>query len=190
MKTESTEYLIRNLVSMTDFVLIRSNEPALKDCPAEIRTIHRYAEFLQQPLKLEMFVPIDSDGFFCEEPNHKDFLEADDFVNNGFFLELNDYEKALNKILFKGFSVLPINPYQDTNFENLIGHIVPLTNGEVMLPFIDNANMTIGDFIVMFNLLETITVEKKPLTGKEDLKHGVIILTDTALKQIFGHAGY
>ncbi|MPT36729.1 MAG: hypothetical protein E2604_16995 [Flavobacterium sp.] len=63
MKTENTSYPITHLIPMTDFVLLRSKEPVLKDCPGEIRIIHRYAEFLKQPLKLEMFIPDDEFGF-------------------------------------------------------------------------------------------------------------------------------
>ncbi|MPT36728.1 MAG: hypothetical protein E2604_16990 [Flavobacterium sp.] len=57
MKTENTEYPIQNLVSMTDFVL---NE---KVKLLHFKVMTRYAEFLKQPLKIEMFIPDDEFGF-------------------------------------------------------------------------------------------------------------------------------
>ena len=54
---------------LEELVLSRSKEPLLKDCPTEIRTIHRYAEFLKQPLQLEMFIPVNGE----EKVLFKDF---------------------------------------------------------------------------------------------------------------------
>ena len=70
---------------MTDFVLEQSEE-APKDKNLHktnwslefekySKLIIRYAEFLKQPLKLEMFIPCDENGNVLEEPNQSDFDE-------------------------------------------------------------------------------------------------------------------
>ena len=68
------------LIKMSDFVL----EKNILD-EKEIKQIINYANFLKQNLKLEMFVPCDDDGNILEE--------------------INIYEKAKEKVLFKGFSM-------------------------------------------------------------------------------------
>ena len=54
------------LISMTDYVLLQhaesSNQNEFED------KCFKYATFLKQPLKLEMFVPCDEDGNVLEKP--------------------------------------------------------------------------------------------------------------------------
>ena len=52
------------LISMTDFVLYCSKNVGH---PRTINSIISYAEFLKQPLKLEMFVACDENGNILEE---------------------------------------------------------------------------------------------------------------------------
>jgi hypothetical protein len=54
------------LISMTDFVLEQVN-PKNTDSQFCEKIIY-YANFLKQPLKLEMFVPCDEDSNVLEEP--------------------------------------------------------------------------------------------------------------------------
>lgn len=54
------------LISMTDYVLCNSNYNKVKN----------YAHFLQQPLKLEMFVPCDDEGNVMIESFSKKYQEA------------------------------------------------------------------------------------------------------------------
>ena len=89
------------LKKMTDFVLeqaklygIDSNELALNS--------YNYANFLKQPLKLEMFVPCDEDGNVLEEPSKKIYLASISYaqlINS----DLVQYQQAKEKVLFEGF---------------------------------------------------------------------------------------
>lgn len=73
------------LISMTDFV---SNYTETGCLLKEINKIRNYANFLKQPLKLEMFVPcVNGEPF-----NHS---------KHG---NVEQYEKAKEKVLFEGFS--------------------------------------------------------------------------------------
>ena len=86
------------LIKMSDFVL----EKNILD-EKEIKQIINYANFLQQPLKLEMFVPCDDDGNTLEDPKpiHTYGLEVDDYEYDD--LEVENYEKAKEKVLFEDF---------------------------------------------------------------------------------------
>lgn len=94
---------------MQDFVLEQTNkitnEWSEDDQIRLLDKISNYANFLKQPLKLEMFVPYDKDGEFLEKPIKENFTDETGFVNNAFFIETNDYLKAQEKVLFKGFYV-------------------------------------------------------------------------------------
>ena len=58
------------LVPMTDFVLEQLNEQnsITKPMREVFNSLEKYATFLRQPLKLEMFVPCDEEGNVLEEP--------------------------------------------------------------------------------------------------------------------------
>lgn len=83
------------LLPMIDFVLEQQHENPLKfgDYPDMIRCIFKYAKFLKQPLKLEMFVnPI-------PEPE----LQGDEF-NAGYDENwVVEYQEAQEKVLFEGW---------------------------------------------------------------------------------------
>lgn len=71
------------LISMTDFVLNKK---------ASHTQIVKYAKFLKQPLKLEMFVP-------CDEKNEP----LDGFIHNINLTTMSEeWNKAKEKVLFEG----------------------------------------------------------------------------------------
>ena len=85
------------LIRMTDFVLNLDNEDLNEQ---KIQSIFDYANFLKQPLKLEMFVPCDDDGNVLEYPDSIG-------VGNDFYYKraFDQYEQAKEKVLFEGFEV-------------------------------------------------------------------------------------
>ena len=96
------------LIPMIDFVL----EQGMKSKKVDdigydsdlFKEICSYAEFLKQPLKLEMFVPCDEDENVLEEKfveNYKtDFGLYSDFENYN-----RKYYKAKEKVLFKNYEL-------------------------------------------------------------------------------------
>jgi hypothetical protein len=101
---------MKNLITMTDFVLQRVNTPLAGQQVASVRhnelekyrQIFKYANFLDKPLKLEMFVLCDEEGnildkdFFCSEK----CTDCDcEYV----------YQKAKEKVIFEGFELCPNN---------------------------------------------------------------------------------
>lgn len=85
------------LMSMTDFVL--ESAMVQKNRRDKYDDLYDYANFLKQPLKLEMFIPCDEEGnVLSEEPKY-------DPANEQYFLnEFYLYEQTKEKILFKGFA--------------------------------------------------------------------------------------
>ena len=81
------------LVSMVDYVFLCRKDES-KDNIRSFWACEKYANFLKQPLKLEMFVPCDDEGNVLLEP------VTGNFGNK----EMNEqYQKAQEKVLFKGF---------------------------------------------------------------------------------------
>ena len=95
---------------MTDFVLEQLNEQNSRTKPMRevFNSLEKYAKFLKQPLKLEMFVPCDEDGNILKEPKRwEDYLQyPDSFDGNKEWGELYDYKQAKEKVLFDGFKVI------------------------------------------------------------------------------------
>ena len=102
---------MKKLIPMTDFVLKRVNTPLAGQQVSSVRhhelekyrQIFKYANFLNQPLKLEMFVPCDEDGNIIQEPKKENYTDSTGFVNNAYFIETNDCQKAKEKVIFEGF---------------------------------------------------------------------------------------
>lgn len=86
------------LISMTDFVLEQLNEENSRTRPIRsvLNALEGYANFLKQPLKLEMFVPCDEEG---EILNYNEILES---VKEG-TETWGIWETAKEKVLFEGF---------------------------------------------------------------------------------------
>jgi hypothetical protein len=84
------------LIKMTDFVLEQDDDDLTEQ---KIESIFNYANFLKQPLKLEMFVPcVDNEliierhyQYFDNEKEHENYIK--------------EIEEAKEKVLFEGFKV-------------------------------------------------------------------------------------
>lgn len=91
------------LISMTDFVLQENKggqqiNSITSQLHQELRRIKKYANFLKQPLKLEMFVPCDVDG---NPFNRKEILgQVMDGTNSW-----SEYEQAEERVLFEDFEI-------------------------------------------------------------------------------------
>jgi hypothetical protein len=83
---------------MTDFVLEQSVR--IMNCEITHLESHEeivnYAKFLKQPLKLEMFVPLDEDGNVLTQCEEICAFECD---------KIKNYRKAKEKVLFEGFEI-------------------------------------------------------------------------------------
>ena len=97
------------LIPMTDFVLeqIKNFNAVVYDDleTASINLIERienYANFLKQPLKLEMFVPLDDKGRICHEViiDDEDDLNSERFKKH-YETENKEFENACLKMLFE-----------------------------------------------------------------------------------------
>ena len=91
---------MKTLISMTNFILSDKVKSAL-EYEESYKMIRSYANFLKQPLKLEMFVPCDEDGnviskFYSEKENAKNLT----------FSQLsNQYQIAETKVLFESIPI-------------------------------------------------------------------------------------
>ena len=95
------------LISMTDFVLNFSKESNRCNYEQAYDQISSYANFLNQPLKLEMFVPCDENGNLLEEIIFSEqvyiylnYQEKQDYVKR-----CDIYKKAKEKVLFEGIDL-------------------------------------------------------------------------------------
>ena len=104
------------LVSMVDYVLQLSNNNNFIKTLEDKRGFEKYwsktfsyAKFLKQLLKLEMFVPCDDEGKSLEKPKYYDKSLKYGIQNIAWSLEdgikLTEYQKAQEKVLFKGFKI-------------------------------------------------------------------------------------
>ena len=86
------------LISMTSFVLENAKQPYVEG--TKYKDLVNYANFLKQPLKLEMFVPCDEDGDILEEPTNyeKRLLNMMTEYNDEVYI----YYQAKEKVLFEG----------------------------------------------------------------------------------------
>ncbi|UUC45569.1 hypothetical protein [Flavobacterium cerinum] len=207
MKTEENTPTIQpltNLVSMTDFVTYFQNRSIRQLCEmyprifnyiafkcnneigdfnrvevAKWELIGNYAKFLKQPLKLEMFLPVDKNGDYQTKPI---MMESDGF--EGVCWSYEDYKAAEKKILFKDFRISTEEESKIGFASFYFGEIICLTNGNTTIPFFPNHTLLV-DFLTIVD-----TVHANILQGSGKENDSKIELTDTALKQIFGHAGY
>ena len=110
------------LISMTDFVLeVEKNSYTQTEkyniiewqtkCESFDKIVN-YANFLKQPLKLEMFVPCDEDG----EILHPEFVGGkeviyDSSVQDAMMDKVIEYQQAKEKVLFEGFKFKKTSTY-------------------------------------------------------------------------------
>ena len=94
------------LIPMTDFVLEQLNEQNSRTKPMRevFNSLEKYAKFLKQPLKLEMFVPCDDEGIVLEEPKIEEEY-VDEHTTQIFAQYQYDLDKAKEKVLFEGFKI-------------------------------------------------------------------------------------
>jgi len=95
---------MKKLISMTDYVLDLADSNNVEHY-LKLGKLIEYAEFLTQPLKLEMFVPCDEDGNVLEEPRGYEIFKEG--IKEGgtvvWAVQCKEYQQALKKVLFKGF---------------------------------------------------------------------------------------
>ena len=123
MDTINYKRIIMKLISMTSFVLQRDiTDIKQRD------SIVKYANFLKQPLKLEMFVPCDEEGDILEEPTNyeKRLLNMMTEYND----EVYTYYQAKAKVLFEGFEYDKENDWVTYN-EFARFFVSELQNGKV-----------------------------------------------------------
>jgi hypothetical protein len=104
---------------MTSFVLETTKSKDLMETPLQKLNRHiSYANFLNQPLTLGMFVPCDDDGNVLDEPlNYKDWLKKS--VGVPYILDLSQYEeyqKAQSKVIFSPVTFKQVKSQDDTKF--------------------------------------------------------------------------
>ena len=87
---------MKKIISMTDFVLEQYEKQTNPTIFEE--TTHNYANFLKQPLKLEMFVPCDEDGNILKKPKCNNQCDSCDCM-----YEFNLFTEAKEKVIFEGF---------------------------------------------------------------------------------------
>jgi len=120
------------LTSMKDYVIEFSN--ILNS--AELR---KYAEFLDQPLTLGMFVPCGGDGYVLEEPNEKDEQFYGAYGISNLNKAKNKYQAAKDRVLFEGFnSIKDIENFSWTlgefiNFKSKVEHLLGVPRVEFNL---------------------------------------------------------
>ena len=97
------------LIPMTDFVLEQLNEQNSRTKPMRevFNSLEKYAKFLKQPLKLEMFVPCDDEGIVLEEPKIEEEY-VDEHTTQIFAQYQYDLDKAKENVLFDGFELKEI----------------------------------------------------------------------------------
>lgn len=144
------------LISMTDFVLDKAKEDFNNGEYPEFNfrdLVWNYADFLKQPLTLGMFVPCDEEGNVLEELKY--CCDGNHCGCNGMPVnvcskkEIDNYQKAKERVLFDGFEIdennilmlkdcisLDINSFN--NIEELI------TYGNTQLTLTENAIKQIG----------------------------------------------
>ena len=96
------------LISMTDFVLeqsekIKKEKYGIESYYNTMQVSINYANFLKQPLKLEMFVPCDEDGDILHEP--EDYEQRLPNMMTEYNDEVYRYKQAKSKVLFEGFKI-------------------------------------------------------------------------------------
>lgn len=151
---------------MTDFVLEQNK--LLKNAPDaydQYCKMVNYANFLKQPLKLEMFVPCDRMGYFFKKLNWDDYNKE----SNGYFNANLDYESAKEKVLFKGFEFFD-NPKNCLN--NMLGDYGVFKYGDGLGITTHQKGKGYHSYFCIITIEDLIRIEKG------------ILLTQNAIKQL------
>lgn len=98
---------MKNLISMTDFVVIESEKTTVHNVESQFKLIYDYAKFLQQLLEIWMFVPcklVDGIWVVLEFPNRTDKQWRDGAdMKDEFYETVSEYQQAKERCLFEGF---------------------------------------------------------------------------------------
>jgi len=121
---------MKNLIDLRTYVLEQKTPHKLDKIEA-FDNIKNYAKFLSMPLELKMFLPVDDEGNFLEEPVENDFKDSTGFISNVFFIEMTEYKKALSEVIFEGFEVK-----SKTAFNN--GYEFVVDKNEIFYPYWKN----------------------------------------------------
>jgi hypothetical protein len=149
------------LISMTDFVLELWEDNLMSQIG--LLAIN-YANFLKQPLKLEMFVPCDEDGNVLQKPEEH-FPTGNNNLEKQIFIKQKKYKQAKEKVLFEGFEVIGV----DENHTEL-----ELKNNDFWIDFFKHSSIITTDSYQI----------DYPVKLCEDLLGYNLILTESALKQL------
>lgn len=91
------------LIPMTDYVIEQIHKrESIGQCWLSVT---KYAQFLKQPLKLEMFLPCDENGNALKEPMSLADSVMNEQCSKEFAQTTIQYENAKDKVLFKGLNV-------------------------------------------------------------------------------------
>lgn len=156
------------LITMIDFVL-QEEKKGMQNTDRHLRfeKILKYAKFLNQPLKLEMFVACDDNGNVLEEPVWQQEYDKMKVSNPSLIQKSKEYDKAKEKVLFEGFRIL-------SNEDNIIelkrnDIFINYDKEEEDLFFIDSWN---DDYVIMnieslsnfiINTVSSITLTKNAI---------------------------
>jgi len=145
------------LISMVDFVITQWSIDLNK---TQRERINNYANFLKQPLKLEMFVPCDNDGNVFEEPEYHEPHSEDEIGQHD---ELQyQYQQAKQNVFF-----------EDWRFDSEADDFIYLKHKDLML-IIDKWNSS----------FEMISENCYAIENIEDLIQFDLTLTQTAIKKL------
>lgn len=117
------------LISMVDYII-----QAHEACVSSTANNYNYAKFLKTPLSIEQFVPCKLvDGVWkpIKDPKeYKNWLEIQ--KHGGYYLchNSNEYQKALDKILFEGIQFADIQPSTEYNYYHFNGNKVFQANNQ------------------------------------------------------------
>ena len=152
------------LVSMIDFVYsLDDNSHTVLGDAFKYCLVREYANFLNQPLNLGMFVPaIEVEGKWevLEEPICYGVGDEQYYGSR-----MDEYQQALDKVLFEGFELTKVDDlgYYDLRNEAAIIEVYnPLDAETEFLDILDNGLYKISDLI---KYAPTLTAKGQELSG-------------------------
>ena len=154
----------RKLISTTDFVLEQKEyikevdklsffEIQIKINEFYDKVVHHTTQ-MKRPLEKGMFIVCDDEGNVLEEPKESNYNLGD--IHAGYFkLDVDKYQQAKERILFKGFYSTDENTVSNGEIKIIFGNLITLfIHGDNGYGGISKSNMIIED-LVDYNL--TIT---------------------------------
>ena len=159
---------MENLISSTDNNILQF-ELLFRDIISRDTFIDRvitYSKFLKKPIEKNMFVPCDEFDNVLEEPLQEHYTDYTEEQNaKDWLYNLEKYNKAKERVLFKGFKVL------DYKHGSLYSKVIVDSTGFIHLFWFDKITQTWEISRGLANI-ESLT------------KFGGVELTEIALKEI------